>query len=95
MNDRAWFNEDCVNSLLTQLRTANITPILKGSSPSQFPLNYIDYEKLIFRRLYKFVDSIEVFPHTQFGFRKGLGTTDAFQLLIHDLQSSLDKQAEL
>ena len=85
-------------------RTANITPIPKGTSPSQFPLDYRPisitpiiskvYEKLISRRLYKFVDSIKVLPNTQFGFRKGLGTTDALLLLTHDLQYSLDKRAE-
>ena len=32
-------------------------------------------------------------PNTQFGFRKGLGTTNS--LLIHDLQSFLDKPTEL
>ena len=46
------------------------------------------------QRLYKFVDSIKVLPNTQFGFRKGLSTTDALLLLIHDLQFSLDKGAE-
>ena len=85
-------------------RTANITPIPKGSNPSQFPLDYRPisitpiiskiYEKLISRRLYKFADSINFLPATQFGFRKGLGTTDALLLLTHDLQSSLDKRAE-
>ena len=84
--------------------TANITSIHKGSSTSQFLLDYRPistkpiiskvYENLIFRRLYKFVDSIKVLPITQFGFRKGLGTTDALLLLTHDLQSSLDKGAE-
>ena len=77
-------------------RTANITPILKGTSPSQFPLDYRSisitrfnskvYENLISQRLYKFVDSIKGMPNTQFGFREGLGTTDALLLLTHDLQ---------
>ena len=85
-------------------RTANIILIPKGSSPSQFPLDYRPisvisiiskvYEKLISQWLYKFVDSIKVLPNTQFGFRKGFGTTDALLLLTHDLQSSLDKRAE-
>ena len=52
------------------------------------------YGKQISRRLYQFVDSINVLPNTQFGFRKGLGITDALLLLTHDLQSSLDKRAE-
>ena len=59
-------------------RTANITTILNGRSPSQFHLNFRPvsitpiiskvYEKLISRRLYKFVDSIKVLSNTQFGY---------------------------
>ena len=84
--------------------TANITPIPKVTSPSQFPLDYRPisitpiiskfYEKLILRWLYKFVDFIKDLPNTQFGFRKGLGTTDALLLLTHDLQYSLNNRAE-
>ena len=44
--------------------------------------------------VYKFVDSIKVLANTQFGFRKGLGTTDAILLLTHDLQYSLGKRTE-
>ena len=85
-------------------RTANVTPIPKGSSPTQFPLDYRPisitpiiskiYEKLISRRLYKYADSNNFLPQTQFGFRKGLGTTDALLMLTQDIQSSLDKRAE-
>ena len=49
-------------------RTANITQLPKGTSPPQFPLDYRSilitptitevFEKLIFPRLFKFVDSI-------------------------------------
>ena len=85
-------------------RSANVTPIPKGSSPTQFPSDYRPisitpilskiYEKLIYRRLYKYVDSMNILPSTQFGFRKGLGTTDALLVLTQDLQLSLDKGAE-
>ena len=33
-------------------------------------------------------------PNTQFGFRKGLGTTNTLLLLIHDMQSYLYKPTE-
>ena len=76
-------------------RIANITPILNDNFPSQFPLDYRSiaitpiiskvYEDLISRWLYKFVDSIKVFPNTQFGFSKGLDITGALLLLTHDL----------
>ena len=48
-------------------------------------------KKLISRRLYNFVISIEVLPNAQFGFRKDVDTADSFLLLT---QSSLDKWAE-
>ena len=85
-------------------RSANVTPIPKGSTPTQFPLDYRPisitpilsklYEKLIYRRLFRFVTSKNILPPSQFGFRKGLGTTDALLKLTHDLQYSLDKGAE-
>ena len=36
----------------------------------------------------------DLLPPTQFGFRKGLGTTDALITLVHDLQLALDTQSE-
>ena len=84
-------------------RSANITPIPNGSSPTQFPLEYRPisitpilskvFEKLVAKRLSKFVDLNNFLPSTQFGFRKGLGTSDALLVLCHDLQHSLDNLA--
>ena len=64
-------------------------PIPKCSSPSRFHLHYRPisitpiickvYEKLISRRLYRFVESIKVFSTIQFG------TTDVHLLLTHYL----------
>ena len=61
--------------------TANITPILKGNSYAQFPTYYRPisitlvlsklYERLLSRKLNKFSESRDLFPDTQFGFRKG------------------------
>ena len=85
-------------------RTANITPIPEGTSPSQFSLDYRPtsitpfifkaYEKLISWKLYEFVDFIKVLSNTQFDFRKELGATDVQLLLTYDLQYSLDKRTE-
>ena len=85
-------------------RTANITQIPKSSSPSQISLDYRTilitliiskvYEKFIFHRLYKFLDSIKVLFNIQFGFRKDIATTSALLLLSHDLQFSLDKRGK-
>ena len=76
----------------------------KGSSPSQFPSDYRlisitpiiskIYEKLISRRLFKFVDSIKVFLNTQFSFSKGLALLMPFCCCSFVLQYSLDKRAE-
>ena len=85
-------------------RQANVTPIPKGCTPTQFPSEYRPisitpilskvYERLIARRLNKFVNLNGILPDSQFGFRKGLGTTDALLALTHDLQSSLDDRVE-
>ena len=85
-------------------RSANISPIPKGTSPTQYPSEYRPisitpvlskiYEKLIVRRLSKFIDTKEILPPSQFGFRKGLGTADALLTLVHDLQTSLDCSSE-
>ena len=83
----------------------NVTPIPKGSTPTQFPLEYRPisitpiiskiYKKLTVRRLYKFVNVEKTLPQIQFDFKKGiLGTSDALVLLKHNFQPSLDKCAE-
>ena len=85
-------------------RSANVTPIPKGGTPSQSPLDYRPisitpvlskvYEKLLSRKLHKFVADNNLLPKTQFGFRKGVGTTDALLVLTHDLQCCLDSRSE-
>ena len=104
VNDKAWFNKSCVNAFHNkqipyrfpvQWRTTSTTPIPKGNSRpiSITPIASKVYEKFFSQRFYKFFDSINVLPITQFGFRKGLGTTAHGALLLqtHDLQSFLDK----
>ncbi|MEM8780580.1 MAG: reverse transcriptase family protein, partial [Cyanobacteria bacterium P01_G01_bin.49] len=85
-------------------RSANIIPIPKGNSCSQYPMDYRPisitpvlskiYEKLLSRKLSRFVEVSNLLPNTQFGFRTGLGTTDALLTLVHDLQSGLDSRSE-
>ena len=85
-------------------RSANIIPIPKGSSCSQYLSDYRPisitpvlskiYEKLLSKKLSKYVEDSNVLPDTQFGFRRGLGTADALLTLIHDLQSGLDSRSE-
>ena len=85
-------------------RIANITAIPKGTSPSHLPSEYRPisitpvisklYEKLLARRLNRFIMENELLPATQFGFRKGVGTCDALTYLVHQLQSNLDAGRE-
>ena len=85
-------------------RTANITALPKFSTPSQTPSKYRPisitpilskiFERLLVKRLFSFVNRLNILPSTQFGFRKGLGTCDALLHLTHDLQLALDKDFE-
>ena len=81
-------------------RTANVTPIPKGSSPSIHPGDYRPisitpvlskiFERLPAKRLTRFLDINKLLPSSQFGFRKGLSTYDAFVCITHDMQIALD-----
>ena len=81
-------------------RTANVTPIPKGSSPSIHPNDYRPisltpvlskiFERLLAKRMYNFLDFNKLLPQSQFGFRRGLSTSDALLLINHDIQLSLD-----
>ena len=83
-------------------RSGNITPIPKGSSSSPSPNDYRPititpilskiFERLLAKRLSVYLKPF--LPETQFGFRKGLGTSDALLLLVHEIQSALDKNNE-
>ena len=83
-------------------RLGNITPIPKGSSSCPSPNDYRPisitpilskiFERLLAKRLSVFLKPF--LPETQFGFRKGLGTSDALLLLVHEVQSALDRNCE-
>ena len=85
-------------------RVANVTPIPKGGSPSVNPEEYRPisitpilskiFERLLAKRLYRFLDASKLLPPNQFGFRKGLGTNDALMHIVHNAQSSLDSGHE-
>ena len=80
-------------------RVAHVTPVPKGSS-SSFVSDYRPisitpvlskvYEKLVASRLSRYLESSGVLPDSQYGFRKGLGTSDALLHASHVLQSALD-----
>ena len=85
-------------------RSANVTPIPKGSSPTINPNDYRPisitpvlskiFERLLAKRLTRFIDVNKLLPPHQFGFRKGLSTSDALLLLTHSVQASLDAGSE-
>ena len=85
-------------------RTANVTAVPKGASPSHLASEYRPisitpviskiFEKLLARRLNRFISENDLLPSTQFGFRKGFGTCDALTYLVHNIQSNLDTSSE-
>ena len=76
-------------------RQANVFPIPKGP-PSSSVANYrpisitsvlsMVFERLVSVRLGRFRERNGVLPTTQFAYRKGLGTCDAFLCVSHTLQ---------
>ena len=85
------------------LRQANVTPIPKGP-PSSSVANYRPvslpsvlskvFVRLVLVRLGRFMECSGVLPTTQFAYRKGLGTCDAFLCVSHTLQSALESGQE-
>ena len=80
-------------------RFAHVTPVPKGSNSSIVsdyrpisitPVLSKVYEKLVASRLSRYLGSAGILPDSQYGFRKGLGTTDALLHASHVLQSALD-----
>lgn len=85
-------------------RTANVTPIPKGYTPSVLPQDYRPisitpilskvYERLLARRILGYAEKLKLLPQFQFGFRKGLSANEALLLIAQDLQGSLDRGHE-
>ena len=83
-------------------RFGNVSPFSKGSSPSASPNDYRPisitpvlskvFERLLAKRLSSYLRPF--LPETQFGFKKGLGTSDALLMLVHEMQSALDRSHE-
>ena len=64
---------------MSDYRPISITPVL-----SKF------YEKLVASGLSSYLEISGILPDSQYGFRKGLGTTDTLLHASHVLQSALD-----
>ena len=93
----------CLGSFPACSRQANVNPILQGP-PSSSVDNYRPisitsvlskvFERLVSVRLGRFMEHRGVLPTTQFAYRKGLGTCDAFLFLSHTLQRALESGQE-
>ena len=59
------------------------------------PLSCLVFERLLAKRLNYFAEKKNLFPHLQFGFRKGLGTCDALLTITHFVQKALDCGSEV
>ena len=64
---------------MSDYRPISITPVLSKV-----------YEKLVASRLSRYLERAGILSDSQYGFRKGLGTTDALLHASHVLQSALD-----
>ena len=86
----------------TKFKTAIVVPIYKkkGSRKNieQYrPISLLSslskiLEKLIYKRVSKFLEKSNFFPKTQFGFRKGLSTSHAISLLVNTITKAMNKK---
>ena len=86
------------------LKNAKVVPIHKSGSPfliknyrpiSLLPIVSKFFEKLMHRKLSKFLDRIEFLNDCQYGFRKGLDTTDALLKFMFEAHNSLHESSNL
>jgi len=83
-------------------REANVMALYKGSGDKSLAGSYRPismtsiviriFEHLIHRRLISELENTQYFSPTQFGFRKGLSTTDAIHYLLTGIQHTLRRQ---
>ena len=81
------------------LKVANVNPIHKkeaSDNPSNYrPISILSvsskiFEKLMYTRLYKFLDTYKTLYHLQFGFRENYSTTQALMSLTETIKHSID-----
>ena len=86
-------------------RVGNITPVPKPGNANSCPSDYCPititpvlskvFERLLAKHLNNFAVKKNLFPHLQFGFRKGLGTCDALLTITNFVQKALDCGCEV
>ena len=81
------------------LKISRVTPIYKKDDPACMgnyrPISNLSnlnkiFEKLIYKRLFSFLDTFDLLNESQFGFRKGLSTEDAINFLTTNVYNSLN-----
>ena len=86
-------------------RVGNITPVSKSGCANSYPSDYCPititpvlskvFERLLAKRLNNFAEKKNLFPHIQFGFRKGVGTCDALLTITNFVQKALGCGSEV
>ena len=86
-------------------RVGNITPVSKSGCTNSCPSDYRPititpvlskvFERLLAKLLNGFAEKKDLFPHLQFGFRKGLGICDALLTITNFVQKALDCDCEV
>jgi hypothetical protein len=83
----------------SELQQANVIPIHKGGDAMLFsnyrPISILPvfskiFERLLYKRLYRFFSDQQVITDTQFGFRKGYSTEQALAFTVEKITGELD-----
>jgi len=84
----------------SQLKISKIVPIYKADDPELFsnyrPISLLSnfskiLEKVMYNRLIKYIESLDILYHLQFGFRKNHSTNLALTHLVNKIASSIDR----
>ena len=98
------FNSSIINGVFPDLlKTAWVTPIYKKgvkSDPSNYrPISVLSqvnkvFEKILHKRLYKYLTKFEILYEYQFGFGKGHSTTQALIEITDKIKRALDNKEQ-
>lgn len=89
----------CSGKVPSQLKIAKIIPLHKGKSKNIFnnfrPVSLLSsfskiYERVVYKRLYKYCDSLNILNDSQYGFRSGRSTIDALSEMCGKIYKALD-----
>ena len=86
----------------TKFKSAKIIPIYKKKGSRKDEANYRPIsllcsmskilEKLVHKRISKYLEKMRFFPETQFGFRRKLSTSHAISLLVNTITKSMNQR---